>query len=486
MKTANSFVFFALAGATVLTAACDGDPTSATAIAGATALGTKTPADAATCPNGGSVLKFGVDDDRDGVLKDSEVDVTQVVCNGVDGLVGVTGATGATGDTGDTGATGATGDTGATGATGDTGSNGTNGTTGATGSNGTNGATGATGSNGTNGTNGATGTNAAFSQTAEYPGANCASGGVKLSYGADDNGNSTLDGAEVDGSLYVCNVSCGAYQCGGSCGTCSSGDVCTAGACVVNPPPTAGTSLNFTGSSGSIVVVNWAAASDDTTPTASLEYQVVYSTSNNITTLTDAEANGTVGQDWTANIGTATIGGLNFATTYYFQVLVRDGGGKKSVYISGTQTTAGSGSAALFCSGGQVMTGFGGRAGAIIDRIGIRCAPLVNGVPNTASTTDGANLGGMGGSDFGDFTCPTGTWVTGVSGDNGNGGWTTSMAGVGATCSDSSSSGRRGNAGDFPFSFSCPNGQKAVGLQINAVELNGSFYTGFMQGIYCR
>ena len=313
-----------------------------------------------------------------------------------------------------------------------------------------------------------------------------AAGGVKLSYGADDNGNSTLDGAEVDGSLYVCNVSCGAYQCGGSCGTCSGGDVCTAGACVVNAPPTAGTSLAFTGSSGSIVVVNWAAASDDTTPTASLEYQVVYSASNNITTLTDAEANGTVGQDWTANIGTATIGGLNFATAYYFQVLVRDGGGKKSVYISGTQTTAGSGSAALFCPAGQVMTGFGGRAGAIIDRIGIRCAPLVGGVPNTASTTDGANLGGMGGTAFADFTCPTGTWVTGVSGDNGNGGWTSSMAGLGATCSDSSSSGRRGNYGDVAFSFSCPNGQKAVGLQINAVEQNGSFYTGFMQGIYCR
>ena len=468
MKTANSFVLFALAGASVLTAACDGDPTSAAAITGASALGTKTVADAATCSNGGSVLKFGVDDNRDGVLQDSEVDVTQAVCNGVNGLVGVTGAIGATGVAGGTGATGVAGATGATGA---------NGAAGATGANGAAGATGA---------NGAAGARAAFSQTAEYPGENCPSGGVKLSYGADVNGNSTLDTAEVDGSLFVCNVSCGAYQCGGSCGTCSSGDVCTAGACVVNPPPTAGTSLNFTGSTGSIVVVNWAAASDDATPTAALEYQVVYSTSNNITTLADAEANGTVGQDWTANIGTATIGGLNFATTYYFQVLVRDGGGKKSVYISGTQATAGSGSAALFCAGGQVMTGFGGRNGGIIDRIGIRCAPLVGNVPNTAATTDGATLGGMGGGPFPDFTCPTGTWVTGVSGSNGRGTFPNSMAGVSATCSDSSSSGLRGAIGNTPFSFSCPSGQKAAGLQINAIEQSGSLYTGFMQGIYCR
>ena len=34
MKTANSLVLFALAGASVLTAACDGDPTSAKSFAG--------------------------------------------------------------------------------------------------------------------------------------------------------------------------------------------------------------------------------------------------------------------------------------------------------------------------------------------------------------------------------------------------------------------------------------------------------------------
>lgn len=461
MKTANSFVFFALAGASVLTAACDGDPTSAKAISGASALGTKTAADAATCPNGGSVLKFGVDRNFDGVLQDGEIDVTQVVCNGVDGVAGATGATGAAG------------------------SNGTNGATGATGAAGTNGTNGAAGTNGTNGATGATGARAAFSPTTEYPGANCAAGGTKLSYGADLNGNGTLDAAEVDGSLYVCNVSCGSYTCGGTCGTCSGSVVCTAGVCP-NAPPVVGTGLDFTGSTGSILEVSWGTASDDTTATAALEYKVVYSTSNNISTLADAAANGTVGQDWTANIDSATLGGLSFATTYYVTVLVRDAAGLTSIYPVGTQATASTGSAALLCPGGTVMTGFGGRNGGIIDLIYIRCAPLVSGVPNTAATTNGASLGGMGGGAFPDFTCPTGTWVTGVSGSNGRGGFANSMSGVQATCSDSSVGPLRGNSGNTPFSFSCPGGQKAVGLQIDAIQQNGNLYTGFMQGVFCR
>ena len=150
---------------------------------------------------------------------------------GATGAVGAQGQTGSTGNTGSTGATGATGATGpqgpigltgpagATGATGPQGPIGLTGPAGATGATGPQGpigltgpagATGATGPQGPIGLTGPAGNNGKNSlvkSTTEPAGSNCASGGVKLEYGLDENSNGVLDSTEINGSQtnYVCN-----------------------------------------------------------------------------------------------------------------------------------------------------------------------------------------------------------------------------------------------------------------------------------------
>ena len=60
---------------------------------------------------------------------------------------------------------------------------------------------------GTPGPTGASGMSTLVSPTAEPAGANCATGGVRLQYGLDANGNGALDAGEVNAALtrYVCN-----------------------------------------------------------------------------------------------------------------------------------------------------------------------------------------------------------------------------------------------------------------------------------------
>lgn len=69
--------------------------------------------------------------------------------------------------------------------------------------------TGDQGEMGDTGATGATGAGVVAETTDEAPGANCANGGIKFSWGVDDNGNGALDADEVDGSKYICNGSDG-------------------------------------------------------------------------------------------------------------------------------------------------------------------------------------------------------------------------------------------------------------------------------------
>jgi hypothetical protein len=133
------------------------------------------------------------------------------------------------------------------------------------------------------------------------------------------------------------------------------------------------------------------------------------------------------------------------------------------------------------CAAGQALVGFNGASGAIIDRIAVRCADIVAGVVDTANASDGAFVGGPGGSPFPAFTCPAGEWVTSISGNNGSGGYPTALASLTATCSGGSQ-GARGEGGFTPFAYSCSTGKKATGFTISAV---GS-YTGFMNGLICE
>ncbi|MCH8843084.1 MAG: hypothetical protein IID61_08915, partial [SAR324 cluster bacterium] len=63
------------------------------------------------CPTGGVEIFYGIDENGDGTLNDSERAGSEIICNG------------ATGDPGDTGPAGATGEDGATGPTGGDGGN---------------------------------------------------------------------------------------------------------------------------------------------------------------------------------------------------------------------------------------------------------------------------------------------------------------------------------------------------------------------------
>ena len=95
--------------------------------------------------------------------------------------------------------------------TGPQGSAGTAGPQGVAGPTGATGLQGPAGVAGTNGVNGTNGLNSVTLTTVEPAGANCASGGVKLEFGPDVNGNGLLDAAEIVPALtqYVCNGAAG-------------------------------------------------------------------------------------------------------------------------------------------------------------------------------------------------------------------------------------------------------------------------------------
>jgi hypothetical protein len=131
---------------------------------------------------------------------------TWILAGNIMGPAGATGPQGTTGATGPQGPIGLTGPAGATGATGATGPQGIAGIQGPAGTNGTNGI------NGTNGTNGTNGLNTLVATTTVTAGAQCPTGGVKLEYGLDINGNGLLDATEITSTLtqYVCNGAVGA------------------------------------------------------------------------------------------------------------------------------------------------------------------------------------------------------------------------------------------------------------------------------------
>ncbi|HSP80884.1 MAG TPA: hypothetical protein VLQ93_20320, partial [Myxococcaceae bacterium] len=119
------------------------------------------------CAMGGVKFEFGPDLDEDGTLDVEEVvaEQTRYVCNG---LVGPKGDTGAAGPKGDTGAQGP---------------------------------------QGLQGPQGVEGKRALVKTAVELAGGSCATGGVKLEAGVDEDADGSLADTEVDASLtrYVCN-----------------------------------------------------------------------------------------------------------------------------------------------------------------------------------------------------------------------------------------------------------------------------------------
>lgn len=87
------------------------------------------------------------------------------------------------------------------------------------------------------------------------------------------------------------------------------------------------------------IQVLWSPASDIETAQGDLVYRLYKSTSNNISTPADAEKNGGIVHDWGAGITLAVATGLSPSTTYFFNVVVRDGDGLMAAYRTVSITT---------------------------------------------------------------------------------------------------------------------------------------------------
>jgi hypothetical protein len=107
-------------------------------------------------------------------------------------------------------------------------------------------------------------------------------------------------------------------------------------------PPSAGNggTLTFSNVTSTSLSLNWTKASDKVTAQENLLYIVYMSTSDDIGTVADCEKNGTALNSYTADIGSLPITGLTASTSYYFNVVVKNEAGNKSVYAASSQSTA--------------------------------------------------------------------------------------------------------------------------------------------------
>lgn len=108
-----------------------------------------------------------------------------------------------------------------------------------------------------------------------------------------------------------------------------------------NLPPVPGNSrhLTTTDVTSTSLSLSWHTASDEYTPEADLRYQVYYSVTDSLLTVTDCEEHGsTFGPD-SANLTSVSITGLIPSTHYFFNVVVEDGSGAKSAYSFAQNTT---------------------------------------------------------------------------------------------------------------------------------------------------
>jgi Fibronectin type III domain len=84
---------------------------------------------------------------------------------------------------------------------------------------------------------------------------------------------------------------------------------------------------------GSSAAITWTKATDDKSLQPALQYEVRLSTNNDIDTVSKAEAYGAVATPYTADISSVSVPGLAAGTTYFFNVIVKDEAGNKSIYM---------------------------------------------------------------------------------------------------------------------------------------------------------
>ncbi len=103
--------------------------------------------------------------------------------------------------------------------------------------------------------------------------------------------------------------------------------------------PTSGAFAATTGLISNVFTLNWTAGSDAVTPTANLEYFVCSGASAlAIDTAPECLA-ATQEMAWTANILTLNLTGKTAVTSYYYNVVMRDGAGDRVAYNGVTVTT---------------------------------------------------------------------------------------------------------------------------------------------------
>ncbi len=90
--------------------------------------------------------------------------------------------------------------------------------------------------------------------------------------------------------------------------------------------------LGTSGISPTSVSLAWEAATDNMTPSGSLQYLLFRSAANRLSTIADLWANGTPVGTWTMGMTASNVVGLNPETTYWFNVLVADEAGRQAVY----------------------------------------------------------------------------------------------------------------------------------------------------------
>jgi hypothetical protein len=100
-------------------------------------------------------------------------------------------------------------------------------------------------------------------------------------------------------------------------------------------------SLSISNLQPTSLTISWPAAIDNGTLQSDLEYIVISSLSDNISTVVEAELNGTEETAWQAAT-TAIIGGLDDSQNYYFNAIITDPSGHKAVYSRSVLSSAAS------------------------------------------------------------------------------------------------------------------------------------------------
>ena len=108
------------------------------------------------------------------------------------------------------------------------------------------------------------------------------------------------------------------------------------------PEPGGGGVLSFSAVMVESMRVSWEKGTDNVSAQEELEYKVVMSDSDNISTVEEAETVGDGRQvvaDWTQDLAMVEVTGLSPGTLYYFNVLVKDEAGNKAAYVSDSRET---------------------------------------------------------------------------------------------------------------------------------------------------